>query len=299
LRTVEGVFATGTGDLSLLAALFVCHAGYELVPLTAAAPPGPNYRLDGGTQQIPLGLAAALGERVILNAPVVFLDHGPEAVVARTERLAVRAQRAIVTLPPPVAARIHYRPALPAGRDQFCQRAPMGWVIKTHLVYETPFWRAAGLSGAVTGDLGAVRACADNTPPSGTPGILLAFVEGEGARLLARASAEERRAAVLADVARYFGAAAARPLDYYEKSWGDDPHSRGCYAGYFTTGVWTTYGDAVRAPVGVLHWGGTESSEVWNGKMEGAVAAGERVAAEVLAALGGRAEVGAARGRTA
>lgn len=50
--------------------------------------------------------------------------------------------------------------------------------------------------------------------------------------------------------------------------------------------VWTTYGHAIREPHGLVHWAGTETSGVWNGKMDGALLAGERAAAEVLEGLG-------------
>jgi monoamine oxidase len=46
--------------------------------------------------------------------------------------------------------------------------------------------------------------------------------------------------------------------------------------------VWTGYGEALREPVGRIHWAGTESSEVWNGYMDGAIRSGERAAREVL-----------------
>jgi monoamine oxidase len=49
--------------------------------------------------------------------------------------------------------------------------------------------------------------------------------------------------------------------------------------------VLTTYGAALREPVGRIHWAGTETSTYWNGYMDGAVRAGERAAREVLAAL--------------
>jgi len=38
----------------------------------------------------------------------------------------------------------------------------------------------------------------------------------------------------------------------------------------------------LRAPVGRIHWAGTETATVWNGYMEGAVQSGERAVAEVL-----------------
>ena len=59
---------------------------------------------------------------------------------------------------------------------------------------------------------------------------------------------------------------------------------RGCYEGRFGTGVWTGYGEAQRGPVGRVHWAGTETAEVWNGYMDGAVRSGERAARKVLSA---------------
>jgi monoamine oxidase len=53
--------------------------------------------------------------------------------------------------------------------------------------------------------------------------------------------------------------------------------------------VWLQYGDALRRPVGLIHWAGTETAQRWHGYMDGAVESGQRVAAEVLAALGGAA----------
>jgi monoamine oxidase len=162
----------------------------------------------------------------------------------------------------------------------------MGWVIKMHCVYPARFWRNQNLSGAVTSDEGVVRTTADNSPPSGSPAILLVFIEGAAARDLAPAPLAKRRAAVLADFTLYFGAQAANPLAYYEHSWGDDQWSRGAYGGYWTERLWIAYGPVLRAPIDTLHWAGTEASPEWNGKMEGAVRSGERVAQEVLAALG-------------
>ena len=74
-------------------------------------------------------------------------------------------------------------------------------------------------------------------------------------------------------------------MDYFEYSWGDDPFARGAYGGYWTQGLWTTYGPDLRTSIGTVHWAGAETSPAWNGKMEGAVQSGERAAAEVLKAM--------------
>jgi monoamine oxidase len=46
------------------------------------------------------------------------------------------------------------------------------------------------------------------------------------------------------------------------------------------------FGPAIRAPVGRIHWAGTETSTYWTGYMDGAVRSGERAAAEVVPTLG-------------
>ena len=57
---------------------------------------------------------------------------------------------------------------------------------------------------------------------------------------------------------------------------------RGCYGCHMPIGAWTSYGPALRPPLGPLHWAGAEYAHVWNGYMDGAVRSGEATAAEVL-----------------
>jgi len=162
----------------------------------------------------------------------------------------------------------------------------MGSVIKCNAIYDEPFWRSEGLSGQATGDGEGARVVFDNSPPDGTPGILLGFLEGDEARRLGRARPEERRKAVLDSFVRYFGPRAGHPVDFVELDWQAEQWSGGCYGTLFGPNVWTRYGSALREPVGPVHWAGTETATVWSGYMDGAVSSGQRAAAEVLAALG-------------
>ena len=59
----------------------------------------------------------------------------------------VRAKRVVVAVPPTLAGRIHYHPELPPNRDQVTQGLAQGTLIKVAAVYDTPFWREAGLNG--------------------------------------------------------------------------------------------------------------------------------------------------------
>jgi monoamine oxidase len=194
----------------------------------------------------------------------------------------VTGSHVIVTLPPTLAGRLDYEPALPSWRDQLTQRLPAGSVIKVYAAYDEPFWRADGLNGQAASDRGPVKVTFDNSPPSGTPGVLMGFLEGNEAREWARRSPEERRDAVLGCFARYFGPRALAPTEYVERDWMAEELTRGCYGAHFTPGVWTAYGHALREPVGRIHWAGAECSPVWNGYMEGAVRSGEATAAAVL-----------------
>ena len=286
LRGVTGVFNSSPGPLSLLAALFVARSAQDLI--RRFEPQGPDMRFVGGAQQIPIKLAQSLGSRVITGAYVYGIEHSTDGVTTYAPGLTVQAQRAIVTLPSTLAGRIRYDPPLSAARDHLTESTPMGWVIKVHCIYPTRFWLTDNLSGAVASDSGAIKVVVDNSPREGTPGILVAFIEGEGARDLAPLPKEEREAAVLEELGTYFGdlgPQAANPQLYLEKNWGDDAFARGAYSGYWTQGLWTTYGPVWRESIDSLHWAGTETSPDWNGKMEGAVQSGMAAADEILKAL--------------
>jgi len=289
----EAVFSTQSSDLSALHALFYARSGSGLETLLSTDRGAQQDRVVGGTWRISELMADQLGDRVRLGAPVRRIEHGAEgsAVTVRTtagdgtDGEVFGADRVVVTLPPTLAGRIDYSPALPSWRDQLTQRLPAGSVIKVYAVYDEPFWRADGLNGQVGSDEGPVKVVFDNSPPEGTPGILVGFLEGDEGRRWARRSLPERRDAVVGCFARYFGPNAMHPIDYVERDWMAEPFSRGCYGAHFTPGVWTGFGHALRTPIGPIHWAGAECAPVWNGYMEGAVRSGEATAREVLAAL--------------
>jgi monoamine oxidase len=114
-----------------------------------------------------------------------------------------------------------------AHGDQLTQRVPQGSVIKYEAVYPRPFWRAAGLSGYSNSDRSPLRLTYDNSPPSGTPGVLLGFATGTDARRLTTQSAAARRRAVLASFTRLFGPRAAHPTTVIEHNWSQEPWTRG------------------------------------------------------------------------
>ncbi|TDD35249.1 flavin monoamine oxidase family protein [Actinomadura sp. KC06] len=277
----QAVFSAEAGDLSALwAAFYVASAG-GLDPLIETTGGAQQDRVSGGSQRIALALAAELGDRVVLDAPVREIEWTDDAVRLRMPgRAEVRARRAIIAVPPPLAGRIRYTPGLPGDRDQLVQRMPMGRVIKVNVVYDEPFWRRDGFSGQVTSDRRPFGITFDNTPESGSPGVLVGFLEGRHADIAARLTAEERRAQVVADLAAYFGLRAKEPVAYIERDWAAEEYSRGCYGAFATPMTLTRFGPSLRRPVGPLHWAGTETATRWAGYIDGAVESGHRAARE-------------------
>ena len=284
---IEAVWAVEPEDVSLLHVLCSIRSAGNFDALLDTEGGAQQDRFVGGSQLVSLRLAETLAaDTIVLEAPVRRIEHSDGGVTLDGPATRVRARRAILAMPPVLTARIAYEPALPGYRDGMTQRMPQGAVIKCMALYDEPFWRAEGLSGQGLSDTGPAKLTYDNSPPDGSPGVLLGFLEGRQARELGRLPAAERRDAVVAGFARLFGPRAAKPEGFVERSWADEEWTRGCYGCSFTTGGWTAYGPALREPIGPLHWAGAETATVWNGYMDGAVQSGERAAGEVLAALG-------------
>ncbi len=281
-------FGTDARELSLLFFLwYIATAGNETNPGTferssGTADGAQDSRFVGGSQQVPLRLAAQLGDMVALAAPVRRISQTADGVVVHSDRGAVSAAHVIVAAPPPLVGAIDWDPLLPPLRAQLMQRMAMGTLMKCDAVYATPFWRAAGLSGSGLADSGAVRASFDNSPPDASVGVLLAFVGGSTWRTYGTQTLDQRRAAVLAGFARLFGPQALTPIDYVEQDWTHERWTQGSPIASCGTGTITAFGSQIRTPFGRVHWAGTETSTYWAGFMDGAVRAGKRAAQEVL-----------------
>lgn len=280
----EAVFSADASDLSALHALFYTASNADLETLISTDRGAQKDRVVGGSVLVSQRLAAELDVRLGEPVAMVAQDDSGATVTTRSGT-AYRSQQVMIAIPPTLAGRLHYDPVLPAWRDQLTQKTPAGSVVKTFAAYPTPFWRDAGLNGQAISDRGPVKVTFDVSPPDASVGLLLGFIEAGEARRWQRLGADERREQVVSCFVRYFGPEAASPTSYLEKDWTAEEFTRGCYGAHFGPGVWTSFGDALRAPVGRLHWAGAEYAVEWSGYMEGAVRSGYSTADEVLATL--------------
>ena len=150
--------------------------------------------------------------------------------------------------------------------------------------YDEPFWRADGLTGETFAPGSPVIVSIDQCPRDGSPGILSSYSMGRDAIRLAALEPEERRRVWLDELAKRLGPKARSPRAVLEVDWTAEPWSLGGMIGHLPTGILSAYGEALRQPVGRIHWSGAERATEMHGLIDGAIRSGERAADEVLAA---------------
>ena len=254
-----------------------------------AAPQGetPEYKLlVGGAGQMPALLQQQIRGPILTSAAARVVAREADGYrVSAANGTEYRCRSVVVALPPTLRSRIVFEPVLPDQVTGFCQRAPMGSMIKVMAVYDSAWWRDEGLSGFAQGQLEALALTADSSPPSGRPGILAGFIAADKAIQIGQLGVAERRRIVLGDLVTYFGPRAATPSDYTDFNWGNAAWVTGGFTSFMTPGAWTSFGPAWREPVGSIVWAGTESSTRWAGYYEGAIQAGLDAAAKVRTLL--------------
>lgn len=242
-----------------------------------------DKRVVGGLQQVPLLLASELGEGVVrLSQPVREIRWDATGVTVISDELSVTAQHVVVAVPPNLYDRIDYVPALPRLRQQMQQHSSLGLVVKVHATYETPFWRAAGLSGTAFSPYQLVHEAYDNTNHGETRGTLVGFVSGEKADELLALSAEERRRRILESFAVFYGDQAIEPVVYYESDWASEEWTRGAYAASFDLGGLSRYGALQLEPVGPIQFGSSDLASEGYQHVDGAIRVGRRMAATIV-----------------
>ncbi|MFB9163984.1 flavin monoamine oxidase family protein [Arthrobacter psychrochitiniphilus] len=248
-----------------------------------------DKRVIGGMQGLSLAIAAGLGEDVILNSPARTIrweeaDGGYRATVI-ADGATVRAKRVVMAVPPNLYSRVSFDPPLPRRQHQMHQHQSLGFVIKVHAVYETPFWRKDGLSGTGFSASSLVQEVYDNTNHEDPRGTLVGFISDEKADYVFTLSAEERKKAITAALAEFLGDEAAEPVVYYESDWGSEEWTRGAYASSYDLGGLHRYGADQLTPVGPIHWSCSDLAAEGYQHVDGAVRMGQDTAAKLIAEL--------------
>lgn len=206
----------------------------------------------------------------------------------------VHATDAVLAVPPNLYNRIRFVPPLPREQHIAHQHISMGLVIKVHAVYDTPFWREAGLSGTAFGGGRLVQEVYDNTNygpygPDGTTaedpfGTLVGFVSDVNAEQMWALPEEERRHRILSAMAEYLGPQTMEPVAFYLSDMAAEEWTRGAYATSYDLGGLHRWGHLQNRPTGPVHYACSDIAAEGYQHVDGAVRQGEAAALAVLAA---------------
>ena len=277
--------------VSLLYFLHFLRATSGLLGAAGTGGQRSELRFVAGAQTLCTRLAERIEHtgrgRISLESPVAGIRNGERAVTFAVGDRQLTAERAVLALAPALAELIEVTPPWPQPRQELQQSSSHSSVIKCALAYDTAFWRQSGLSGEAYHLSGPVSAVVDHSTPGTAHDVeqpaLMAFLTGDSARAASALTPAERRALVVEQLVALFGPQASQVIDYADKDWPADPLSAGC-VGTMGAGAPDGCWPALRQPIGRIHFAGTESAVRWPHYLDGAIEAGERAAAEILAA---------------
>ncbi|HWI21577.1 MAG TPA: FAD-dependent oxidoreductase [Baekduia sp.] len=269
-------------EVSLLSALayLESHGGAEHFG------EGIDSRLSGpGTSGLIAAIAAEVGDRIALSAPVRKIVHGDDGVSVHTDRGAVDADAVIVAMDPGLCAAIEFDPPVPADRDRLQTRWNSLPGAKIGVIYDEPFWREAGITGMAMG-LDFMAFATDGSLVDGSQQLLngMVFAIGPDVERISRIlqDPELLRKTVLEDLASCYGPKALEPKEFHCFDWHGNRWARGAGGAALGPGVLTSCGVALRRPLGRVIWAGEAAGT--GVYMQGAVTAGH-AAAETAAEL--------------
>ena len=266
-------------DLSKLSLLFL--AQQEALPTSGETE---AMRVEGGNDQVPKLLAAALGNDLKLGSPVTSVAWTSTGVEVSAGATVHRGRHLVVALPPPALRHISFSPALPASVSAWVEGMELGAATKTITQYSERFWRRGGANawGESLADAD-YRVSWDATDTTDTPaGILTAFTTAQYGEAIGRLGDHERIDRVQGQVESVLGDGAVDPAlrgGTFTQAWQHERYTGGGYA-HFRPGQLIPWWKALREPVGPIRFAG-EHTEALAGYMESAVRSGERVAAAI------------------
>ena len=265
----------------------------------------PSMRLVGGMTVLTDALYARLDAKRIVTGQIVRRltktgrhletgqhieiesEYGPDHINAG-QTITYRAQHVLLALPPRLAvSNIVFDPALPQDLALEWQKTDT-WMAphaKYVAVYDSPFWRDSGLSGAARSAIGPLTEIHDASLVEGS-GALFGFF-GVPAHVRQSVSEIALKAHCRAQLVRLFGVQADKPKAEYIKDWSQDAFTA-TPADASGTGQHTVAPTA-KPKTGIwqdsLTGGASEWSEAFPGYIAGAIDAANRAVQSLPATI--------------
>ena len=279
LAFAEVSYAVGSSTVAASEMSFLAMAAKQ----ARRGPPARRLasRIDGGGRALANAALSALGDAVRLAAEVVAVAHDRHGVDVRlADGRMLRARACVLALPPVPARRLVLDPPL-AARAAALERVRMGRVLKSHLVWDEPWWsdgdqELLGFSNAACGCVYSGRLVAGRA-------LVTCFAGAGAAERVLGLDPVARREELIVSLERLIGRRLPPPSAVAMDDWSAEPETGGSYLVY-RVGELTALKDALSAPVGRIVPGGAEASTMPS-FMQGAAEAGETAAAAVRALM--------------
>jgi monoamine oxidase len=263
---VDSQLGAGVDDISLLYYLYYLKSSGSFDTLAYDAQ---MMRIKGGAQSISLKLADILENKIILDSPVLDIDDSSDAAAIQlggSQNRTIMARKVIVAMMPKDANKINFIQGLPTTRQNLQEHWVASSDAKVSIVYERPFWRPEIIDNLEIH--GIFSAIYDNSHKNTDSGVIMGFPSEEYQFL--PSDPNNRIQHIANSLAEILGEQAFNIIDFNEKDWSEEDYIAGAVSPlpkYFLT----SYGEALRKPVGNIHWAGAETSIYGCGYMDGAV----------------------------
>jgi monoamine oxidase len=251
-----------------------------------------NQHRSLGNQAFSTHLAEELKPNsVFLNSPVTSIEQPSEnkCIVKSRDSLKFTCRKVVVSVPTVLLPKISFRPDLPPAKKLLSESTALGYYAKTIFVFSSPWWREAGLSGILEANHGPICFSRDTCVPALKQFSITCFIVGNRGREWSKLSKLARTKQVTDQFHKMMSAVVEtvpEPINIIEQEWIKHEWFLGAPSPVMAPGVLTSEaGLALCEPFKNVHFIGTETSEIWEGYMEGAIRSGERGAAEVVANL--------------
>ncbi|NND34397.1 MAG: FAD-dependent oxidoreductase [Saprospiraceae bacterium] len=240
-----------------------------------------KWQILGGADQLPRKLAQEVD--VLLGQKVKQVNKDGSFAKVECGDHSYRARHVIVALPPAQAAEISYDPPISTTKKSMWDSIKPGRIIKSTLVFPSPFWRSASWSGkAFIAGEGPFQLLIDAGTSRDVHGIISTYTIGTNCLTFEKLQDDEKKQFILELVQSILKCGPDElPLFSSMYDWKCPPNGYGAYH-IFPPGILTGFEDHLVRPEGVIHWASAEYDPIYRGTMEGAVRSGLRAAGEIL-----------------
>lgn len=281
----RGEFNAEAEDVSLLFVAQQWAVGEDIADEDVEA-----MRVRGGNDRLPQAMADELGDVVVTKAPVTRVSHSADGVTVTAGGATYEGAWLVLACPFVPLRAVAFDPALPDDVAAAIGGLDLGHAAKVTIQYDERGW-ADDPTGATSGftvtdeAFGIAWSPTDSYGDPDGPGLLTAFITGDGAEAAEAQTDAERIGSVARQFAEVYPQLVGQESGHQSTiAWAKERYTGGGYA-VPHPGQMAPYWPVIRSGTGRIRFAG-EHTEALAGYMESAVRSGHRVAEELGAPPG-------------